>query len=267
MSSVVPEYTPYPYVNETAQLLLENVRVILGGYFYGLYLCGSLASGDFDPGHSDIDFLIVTEEELPETMIPDLELMHKRIWDSGLEWTKKLEGTYIPKNSLYRYNPDDPPRPSINEQKFHVFQQEDYWLINRHILREKGVVIAGPPIHPLIAPVNPDELRCAIINGLIKGWTPKINDGEWLVLPGYQPYIVLTCCRALYTLKYGTVKSKPVSARWAQKAIGNRWRDLIECALAWHYGMPHGDIEKTLQMMKYTLEKAQAYQSRLSGSL
>ncbi|MGD1119892.1 MAG: aminoglycoside adenylyltransferase domain-containing protein [Dehalococcoidales bacterium] len=251
--------TPYPYINAVLELLLENVRSVLGTYFVGLYLHGSLASGDFDPGHSDIDFLVVTTQELPEKMIPNLEVMHRSIWASGLEWALKLEGTYIPKDSLYRYDAADPPRPHINEGKFLFFPNENYWVISRHILRENGVVVNGPPIRPLIAPVSRDELREAIVSGLIEGWTSRLEEREWLIPPGHQPYIVLTCCRALYTVTFGTITSKPVSARWALSALDGQWRDLIENAMAWHKGMPHGDIERTLEMMKYTLEKLKNY--------
>ena len=262
-----PEYTPYPYINEVLGMFLENLRTVLGEYFVGLYLHGSLAGGGFDPGHSDIDFLVVTSCELPKTMIPKLKAMHEHIWQNGPEWSKKLEGTYIPKKSLYKYNASDPPRPHVNAEKFMFFSNEPYWVIERHILRERGVVVAGPALLPMIAPVSPQELRSAIINGIIEGWTPRVNDGEWLTNPGYQPYIVLTCCRILYTLKYGTLKSKNTCARWAEKALGQKWRGLINQALVWSYGMPNGDITQTLEMMKYTLARVKKYQIRLSGNL
>ena len=69
MSSTAGAPTPFPYVNSVLGLLLANLRDTLGDYFVGLYLHGSLAGGDFDPGHSDIDFLVVTTEELPEKML------------------------------------------------------------------------------------------------------------------------------------------------------------------------------------------------------
>jgi hypothetical protein len=259
MSSTAGGPTPFPYVNSVLELLLANLRDTLGDYFVGLYLQGSLAGGDFDPGHSDIDFLVVTTEELPEKMLPALEAMHRRIWDSGLEWAKKLEGSYIPKDSLYRYNPEDPPRPGVFEEQFLTFCHEIHWVINRYILRESGVVVSGPPIRPMIAPVKPDEIRRAVKTGLRDAWTPRLNEREWLKPPGHQPYIVLTCCRALYTLEHGEISSKPVSARWALQALDSKWRNLIENALAWHYGLPSGDIEMTLRMMKYTLDLVKQY--------
>jgi hypothetical protein len=261
MSSPATSPTPYPYVNVVLEILLAELRTTLGDYFIGLYLHGSLASGDFDPGHSDIDFLVVTTEALPENILPALEAMHQRIWNSGLEWAKKLEGSYIPKNSLYRYNPADPPRPGIYEGKVLTFRHEIHWVINRHILRENGVVVSGPPIRPLIAPVTPEEIRQAIVTGLIEAWTDKLSERDWLIPPGHQSYIVLTCCRALYTLKYGTIKSKLTSARWALESLDIYWKNLIESAVAWHCGLPPGDIGMTLQMMRYTLDELKIYQS------
>jgi len=43
-----------------------------------------------------------------------------------------------------------------------------------------------------------------------------------------QTYTVLSLCRVLYTLEYGTVASKPVAARWAQHALDDQWRPLSE---------------------------------------
>ena len=53
-------------VNATLADLLDRVRGIAGGHLFGMYLYGSLASGDFDPARSDIDFLVVTDGELPD---------------------------------------------------------------------------------------------------------------------------------------------------------------------------------------------------------
>ncbi len=57
--------TPYPDVNAVLRLLLEGAQPILGDHFIGLYLYGSLASGDFNPQTSDIDFVVVTDTIFP----------------------------------------------------------------------------------------------------------------------------------------------------------------------------------------------------------
>ena len=116
MSPSVPDlarmvYTPYPGVNEAINLLLKNVRAVLGEYFLGMYLYGSLASGDFDPGKSDIDCLCVTTEEIPRELIPKLEAIYQRIKISRLEWAKKAGKRLHPRYffvSLQRRRPAAP---------------------------------------------------------------------------------------------------------------------------------------------------------------
>ncbi|HXD09520.1 MAG TPA: nucleotidyltransferase domain-containing protein, partial [Anaerolineales bacterium] len=50
--------TPYAEVNQILALLLTNAKEILEDQFVGMYLYGSLSSGDFNPETSDIDFLL-----------------------------------------------------------------------------------------------------------------------------------------------------------------------------------------------------------------
>ena len=78
-----PNYpTPYPDVNKILNLLLTSVQEILGNQLVGMYLYGSLSSGDFNPETSDIDFLVVTTSTLSDKAIAELRSMHQRIWKS-----------------------------------------------------------------------------------------------------------------------------------------------------------------------------------------
>lgn len=57
---------PYPDVNAFLAQVLAGARDVLGEKLVGMYLYGSLASGDFDPASSDVDFVAVTAEPLGE---------------------------------------------------------------------------------------------------------------------------------------------------------------------------------------------------------
>jgi hypothetical protein len=87
--------TPYPDVNVILNLLLASVKELLQEEFVGIYLYGSLSSGDFDPAASDIDFLVITADVLTEKAVAELESMHYRMWNTGLKWADKLEGSYL----------------------------------------------------------------------------------------------------------------------------------------------------------------------------
>ena len=118
--SAQTEPTSYPDINAVLHLLLTSVQATLGDHLIGMYLHGSLASGDFDPQRSDVDFVVVTADALPSALIPTLAALHTRRIDSGLSWATKLEGTYLPQQALRRYTPSDALYPSLNEASFYM---------------------------------------------------------------------------------------------------------------------------------------------------
>ena len=94
--------TPYDAVNTLLLMLLAGVQTILREKLVGFYLCGSLSLGDFDPQSSDVDFLIVTTEDLSGKVLEELRDMHASIASSGLPYAHRLEGSYIPRAALRR---------------------------------------------------------------------------------------------------------------------------------------------------------------------
>lgn len=249
--------TPYPGVNAVLHRLLTDVQAILGDQLVGMYLYGSLSSGDFDPQRSDIDFLVVTAGKLPDETAPALEAMHKRLWASGLKWEKKLEGSYLPLADLRRFDPNADPVPQVNEGRFYVAQQGSDWIIQRYILRESGVVLFGPDLRPLIDPVSADDIRRAVLGILREWWFPMLENPGFLRDLEYQAYGILSMCRALHALEHGTIVSKPVAARWAQQALGDRWTEPIERALTWQHGEPEM-LNEALELIEYVRERTQS---------
>src|SRR5262249_25210084 len=155
--------TPYPEINALLDCLLTEVRRILGAEFVGMYLYGSLSGGDFDPESSDVDFLVVTERVLPEEMVAALGAMHARIGASGMPWADGLEGSYIPRAAIRRYDPANNRHPTLGaDWDYGIGEHNESWVIESVILRERGVTLAGPPPATLIAPFSPDELRATV---------------------------------------------------------------------------------------------------------
>lgn len=250
--------TPYPDVNAVLRLLLEGVRAILGADLVGLYLYGSLSSGDFDPASSDIDFLVVTARELSGDTLAALRAMHARIATSGLPWATKLEGSYIPRTALRRHDRANARHPSIGvDWDFGIGQHGSDWVIQRHIMREQGVVVWGLPPRTVIDPVTPDELRAAAIDTVLDFWAAQTQgpEPEWLRPRAYQAFAILTMCRALYTAERGEVASKPVAAVWAGVALGRRWSPLVERALTWRHDARPDNMTEMISFIHYTVER------------
>ncbi len=259
--------TPYPAINALLHVLLSDVRTVLEDHFVAMYVHGSVASGDFAPQRSDVDFVVVTADRLPDEMLPALEAMHARISASGLKWATRLEGSYVPQQALRRYDPTRAHHPALRvDGSFAVDHHGIDWVIQCHVIREQGVVLAGPAPRILIDPIRPDELRRAALATLQEWWSPMLRDPARLHSSEYRAYAVLTMCRALYTLQHGTVAPKPVAARWAQEELGERWRATIERALAWPHGAQSDDVDEidemdeTLGLIRYTIERSQQFE-------
>ena len=248
--------TPFPEINAILSELLMNVQIILGNSFIGLYLHGSLANGDFNPQTSDIDFLVVTDGSLAIETFSKLKRMHAILFASRIAWSQKLEGAYIPKNDLRRHDPAHAPIPWLGmDGHFAMETLGSDWIIQRWILREKGLVIIGPPLVDLIDPVYPDDLREAVRLSLREWWSPPFPSSQRFENSEYQVYAVLTMCRSLYMLEHGCVASKPEATRWAIHTLGEPWQTFITAASVWRPGMEFKRLNETVSLIRYTLKK------------
>lgn len=258
LSSQSP-HTRYPEVNALLDCLLAMQREALGSQFVGLYLFGSLSWGDFDPTSSDVDFLSVTEGALDADAVSRLDRLHRELAASGSPWAAKLEGSYIPRGALWRYDPADAVHQTIGvDWPFGLARHRENWIVERHIVRERGRAIAGPPPKSLIDVVTPDQLREAVRAGLDTFWSQQLADPTWLRPLNYQAFAILTMCRALYTLRTGDVASKPEAARWALRELPEPWAATVARALATRADPRPGDLGATLDFIRYAIARGTA---------
>jgi predicted nucleotidyltransferase len=182
--------TPYLEVNAILQELLESVKRILGSHFIGMYLEGSLASGDFDRD-SDIDFVVVADDAISGDLFSALQAMHERIAAIDSWWAIQLEGSYISRQAIRCYDPEQALHPNIERgsgERLKMVYHNAAWAIHRYILRERGITMTGPSPQTLIDPVPPDDLRQAMLP-LLQGWATQIlNHPNEINSRGYQSY-------------------------------------------------------------------------------
>lgn len=256
--------TPYADVNEALRWFLARIQAILGEQFQALYLSGSLALGDFDRTRSDVDFVVATGAELSDAQFAALRDMHARFNAGDSPWATEVEAAYIPLDVLRWYDPARAIQPHIHRGAQEVLALDylaDDWVLQRYIMREHGVVVAGPPPRTLIDPVQPDKMRRAVVALMDVWWGLMLHDPAPLHHRGYQVYAALTMCRVLFTLDTGAVTSKPAAARWAHSALDERWHGLIDRAVAWRKDQQQtldADVPATLDLIRYTLERCRA---------
>ncbi len=246
-------------------LLLSSIQDVLGEQLVGMYLYGSLSSGDFDPASSDVDFAAVTRGAIVEDdpAFEQLRQVHERIATSGLPFADHLEGSYIPQSAWRRYDPANARHPTIGvDWPFQVGFHNANWVIERAIVRERGVVLYGPPPEALIAPVSPQQLHDATCQQLADVWQSRIEDeyDHWPRPRRFPAFAVLTLCRALYTLQHGAYCSKPVAAAWAAQTHPE-WEPVIAWAQAHradHQATTPAEFAKAIAMMREAIAEARS---------
>lgn len=268
MSGSLPP-TPYADVNAVLAHFLTQVGAVLGDRFRGMYLDGSLALGDFCPETSDIDFVVTTDEALPDAHYLALRALHARFNAGASPWATEVEAVYLPESAFRCAEPEHVPLLRIERGGDEILVKgfsDSTWVTHWYVLREHPVVLAGPDPRTIIDPIAPQDLRRAMVD-LVDLWLSALcRDHEALRHRGPLTYTVLTLCRMLYTLFGGTVTSKVRAARWAQHARDGRWSPLIERSLAWRKPParqdPVSEEERrdALTFLDYTVE-----QSRIVG--
>jgi hypothetical protein len=247
--------TTHPDVNRLLLDLHGQVSAILGDEMVGFYLYGSLATGGFKAGRSDIDFVVVTQDYLPDTIIKSLEAMHMGLIESGDKWAKKLEGAYVPQELIRRHDPAQQPVPTINEAQFYLARLGSDWIFQRDTLRNDESILSGPSLREMIDPVPAGDLKRAILEIVDAWWAPMLADPSPLQRPGYQPFTVHSMCRMLCTMETGEQINKVEACTWALEALPAKWSSLIEVALAWSEGEEIGSIGHTIGFMQYAIDR------------
>lgn len=261
---------PYPELPSVLSQFVANVRELLSCNLVGVYLVGSLAVGGFDLD-SDIDFLVVMNEELPDQSVSALQTMHARIYEKTNYPAKHLEGSYISLGVLNRAETVDVEELWYLDNGSTVLERSTHcnkWHV-RWVLRERGVRLLGPEPDSLLEPVSERLIREEVLDAMrvlaaefadaIKGgltfWTSRFG----------QSFAVLTFCRMLFTLETGTVQSKLAGVNWGLTNLDRVWYDLIQQAWEEREGVrfcvkirqraDSAALEKTNEFIQYAIRE------------
>ncbi len=223
--------TPYPPVNALLDTLRSGIHHTLGSKLSGLYVFGSLVTGDFDFDLSDLDLAAALATDLDADEFSRLERMHADIARDHPQWDDRIEVGYISVANLRRFDPQCTIAVISPGEPFHFRAAEHGWVFNLHVLREQGLDLFGPSPTTLIEPISHEQFAHAL-GERMKGWRAWTGDPEALVQRKEQAYTILTMCRALYAHRNGEFVSKQQAASWAARELP-AWSSLIHNALRW----------------------------------
>jgi predicted nucleotidyltransferase len=230
-NSAVPDEVPL-----LLGALLAGIQTVLHDNLLGVYLRGSLATGDFDAHTSDIDFLVVTQQQVLDQEFARLATMHAKLAQLPNRYAQQIEGAYLDRVAVQRFRPGV-YHPTIYRGETLVRSEHHAnWLLERWVVREQGVVLCGPPPGSLIDPISVWELKMAVRQRLRDWdeWANHPDDPDWLLTQSHQAYVIETMCRALGTLDMGVLLSKRQAVAWAIRHLAEPWRSTVELSQRWH---------------------------------
>jgi hypothetical protein len=222
-------FTAYPAIDLLLEELRSHIRYILGDKLIGLYLYGSLVTGDFDPVNSDLDLLAVLHSELSADEFARLDALHGGFVAAHPQWEERVEIAYLTQAALKTFRTQSSPIAIISPgEPFHFKEAGHDWLINWWIVRRQGVALYGSPAQDVIDPIGDDEFQAAVRRQVYE-WRTYIYTAE---RRKSQAYAILTLCRALYAWHNGEQVSKRRAAEWAADAFP-QWSAQIRDAWQW----------------------------------
>lgn len=227
-------------VTQLMQDLAGGLGTILGVRLIGVYLGGSVASGDFAEATSDIDFLVVTDGALSQEDQLAIALLHKDLRNRHAV-AVRLEGDYAPREQLVPGGTVDPV-PGCERGKF-LPRVGEIMLSADNIsdMRTNGIPFAGPNPVEVLPAVSREDVRLAVRTMLLDGPGPCDTPADFADE-------LLNLVRSLCALESGRPTSKGDGAEWGLSNLDRRWHPAIRSALAIRQGAgTEEDAERLVQ--------------------
>ena len=209
-----------PEVNLALEVFLRMVHDLFGEDLVSVIVYGSLVVGDLAPGYSDLDFLAVVKDDIPETMYPVMSDLRKPLRSGyyGIIATM-IEGEFVPRKSLalpeigqsyYWGTSSDKPRPGSSVRG-----------LVAEVVHQAGVTIWGEDIRwEIPRPTRKDilqDLRDSVPGIREHGRGGGLHLVDWL----------LTVARFLILVKEDRLSSKSEAADWGYANARCEWREYL----------------------------------------
>jgi len=212
------------------------VRRILGVDLVAIYLGGSYALGDFVPGASDYDLLVVTARDLTDDDVARLRAYHADLARRDPE-SLQLEGDYAPRDALVSAGTTRP----VWWFREGSLREPDFMLSADNIMnmRDVGIALVGPSPRELLPDVTEDDVRAAVREMLVEtpdASTERAAAGE-----------LLAVARSLAAIETGRPTSNAAGLRWALASVDPRWHEALRRAAEVQRGAPVDESDDRLR--------------------
>ena len=230
---------------DVAKAIVTALASELGTSLLGVVGHGSWVHGDFAPGRSDLDLLVVLQRDPSPELMRRVEPILSKVVEANPPWRDRLELGFVTREAV-----DDVLRESSTpHQSARISPGEPLHLIpaTRHQILDweaatRGVALYGPSPAEILPPIPAPIVR-TVVQEHLSSWTTWLEGVEAgdPAAYGSEAYAVLTVSRAAALLCTGERLSKRQAAHWATTRYP-QWDRWIGWAEAWWYdGGSHND--------------------------
>ncbi|HEY6297239.1 MAG TPA: nucleotidyltransferase domain-containing protein [Streptosporangiaceae bacterium] len=189
-------------------LLLDRLReaLVARGGLVGVYLYGSLVTGDFSPARSDIDVLVMVEREPDKAAIGELSQLHSALASSD-DPAGRLHCLYVSAQDAA-----DPARL----RTYWYGDQMTQWrvkLLTQAELAAAGVALYGPWPPPGLGPVAVADLQAAVRDEITGYWRRVARRRRFWLKDIWVDFGLITLPRAEALLSAGDLITKSEAIR------------------------------------------------------
>jgi Domain of unknown function (DUF4111) len=240
---------------DTAEDLLARLDRALPGRVEGFYVVGSVCTGAFRAGRSDVDFVAIADRDLSSAELGRLRALHIGRWTSALvrdtmlrrRWPLVCNGSYLRRGELSKSPREVTTLAAHVSGRFRIAPRQGFDVnpVTWHTLARHGIPLRGPDPGRLRVHVDDAELRAWTVGNLNSYWRRWVRGARRSPLGGARvgprrlaASGVLGAPRLHYTIATGEIASKEAAAVYAFEVFDQGWRPLLEDALAWWRGGP-----------------------------
>jgi streptomycin 3"-adenylyltransferase len=192
------------------------VANVLADGLAGIYVHGSVARGCYSAATSDADLIVVMKTPCADPAAGEVAALHIESGislDAAFVTQSQLRCHRVPTPIEFLVKSSGPSSPRL----WHG--SSGYFLLDRQDAYECSISLAGVPFRDL-APPAPWPVRSRVLADLLPHILPKFKN----------PALMLS--RIAYAFVHREFCSKREAGRWALTALDDRWRPVIEQALA-----------------------------------
>ncbi len=198
-------------LNLSIERMKDQIVSILDNSVHSIWLYGSVVLDDFRPGWSDIDILVLSNDQITEQQAQQLVELRQAMPETENPYYRSFEGIIAERNEYFTGTFSRLVYWGTSGQRITNRCEQDVFL--KYELAKYGKAIYGKNDRSIFAEPSAAELRSAVKQHYESIRQYAVQTDEKLYSCGW----LLDIARCIYTLRYDHVIAKTQAGFWALK--------------------------------------------------